>query len=168
MVLSSWVVGRARRKFDEELRAQNLKTPKQKNAPLAADAMRRIKLLYQIERKIKNGSTEQRHAIRQQRSLPVLNDFRKWLDKHLLVVPPKSALGEAISYADKQRPKLTTYTLDGRLRIDNDLTENAIWPFVIGRKNWLFCDSVAGAKASANPCSLIETEKANKIEPYRY
>ena len=73
-----------------------------------------------------------------------------------------------MNYADKQWPKLTTYTLDGRLRIDNNLTENSIRPFVIGRKNFLFCDSVAGAKSSANLYSLIETAKANKIEPYRY
>ena len=73
-----------------------------------------------------------------------------------------------MNYADKQWPKLTTYTLDGRLRIDNNLTENAIRPFVIGRKNFLFCASVAGAKASANLYSLIETAKANKIEPYHY
>ncbi len=130
--------------------------------------MRRIQLLYQIERKIKNETCEQRHALRQQCSLPILNDLRKWLDTHLLVVPPKSALGKAMNYADKQWPKLTTYTLDGRLRIDNNLTENSIRPFVIGRKNWLFCDSVAGANASANLYSLIETAKANGIEPYRY
>ena len=130
--------------------------------------MRRIQLLYQIERKARNLTSEQRYDKRQQRSLQILNDFRKWLDQHLLVVPPKSALGKAMNYADKQWPKLTTYTLDGRLRIDNNLTENAIRPFVIGRKNYLFCDSVAGAKASANLYSLIETAKANKIEPYRY
>ena len=57
---------------------------------------------------------------------------------------------------------------DGRLRIDNNLTENAIRPFVIGRKNFLFCDSVAGANASANLYSLIETAKANGLEPYAY
>ncbi len=158
----------ARRKFDEALKAQKPKTLKQKTGSLAADAMRRIQLLYQIERKIKNDNPKQRYAVRQQRSLPVLNDFRKWLDKHLVVVPPKSALGKAMNYADKQWPKLTTYTLDGRLRIDNNLTENAIRPFVIGRKNFLFCASVAGAKASANLYSLIETAKANGIEPYRY
>ncbi len=76
---------------------------------LAADAMRRIQLLYQIERKAKNVSAEQRYDMRQQRSLQVLSDFRKWLDRHLMVVPPKSALGKAMNYADKQWPKLTTY-----------------------------------------------------------
>ena len=84
------------------------------------------------------------------------------------MVPPRSALGEATNYAHKQRPKLTVHIKDGRLRIDNKLTENAIRPFIIGRKNWLFCDTVAGAHASANLYSLIETAKANGIEPYVY
>jgi len=73
-----------------------------------------------------------------------------------------------MNYAHKQWPKLITYTEDGRLRMDNNLTENAIRPFVIGRKNFLFCDSVAGAKSSANLYSLIETARANGIEPYAY
>jgi transposase len=73
-----------------------------------------------------------------------------------------------MNYAHKQWPKLTIYTDDGRLRMDNNLTENAIRPFVIGRKNYLFCDSVAGARSSANLYSLIETANANGIEPYAY
>ncbi|MFV0476657.1 MAG: transposase domain-containing protein, partial [Parahaliea sp.] len=64
--------------------------------------------------------------------------------------------------------KLVRYLEDGRLEIDNNLAENAIRPFVIGRKNWLFSDSVKGVKASANLYSLIETAKANKLEPYPY
>ena len=73
-----------------------------------------------------------------------------------------------MGYLHKQWDKLTPYTTDGRLRIDKNLTENAVRPFVVGRKNWLFCDSVAGANASANLYSLIETAKANAIEPYAY
>jgi hypothetical protein len=67
-----------------------------------------------------------------------------------------------------QWDRLTVYATDGRLRIDNNLVENAIRPFVIGRKNYLFCDSVAGAAASANLYSLIETAKANGLSPYAY
>ena len=98
----------------------------------------------------------------------MLDDIRVWLDEHLPIVPPRSALGKAMNYAHKQWPKLIVYVEDGRLRIDNNLTENAIRPFVIGRKNFLFCDTVAGANASANLYSLIETAKANGIEPYGY
>jgi transposase len=85
-----------------------------------------------------------------------------------LGVPPRSALGKAMNYAHKHWPKLKVYVEDGRLRIDNNLTENAIRPFVIGRKNWHFCDMVAGANASANFYSQIETAKADGIEPYGY
>ena len=155
-----------RRKLDEALKTTETKV---KGKPsLAANAMQRIQLLYRIERKIKDLTPAEIHAQRQTRSLPVLTDFRQWLDQHVPLVPPKSALGKAMHYAHKQWPKLTVYTEDGRLRIDNNLTENAIRPFVIGRKNWLFCDSVAGANASANLYSLIETAKANGIEPYTY
>ena len=70
-----------------------------------------------------------------------------------------------LNYAHKQWPKLIVYVQDGRLRIDKNLSENAIRPFVIGRKNYLFCNTVAGANASANLYSLIETAKANGIEP---
>lgn len=83
-------------------------------------------------------------------------------------MPPQSALGKALHHAHRQLPKLTVYVTDGRLRVDNNLTENAIRPFVVGRKNWLFCDTVAGAHASANLYSLIETAKSNRLEPYAY
>ena len=113
-------------------------------------------------------STEAKLQARQSRSIPVLNELREWLDINLLVVPPKSTLGKAMNYLNKQWDKLTVYTTDGRLRIDNNLTENAVRPFVIGRKAWLFANSVAGANASANLYSLVETAKANGHEPYAY
>ena len=81
---------------------------------------------------------------------------------------PKRAAPKAIYYLDEQWDKLIRYLDDGRLEIDNNLAENAIRPFVLGRKNWLFSASVQGAKASANLYSLIETAKANGLEPYAY
>ena len=124
--------------------------------------------LYRIERETRVLSAEERQRVRQERAKPLLEDIRAWLDTHLPIVPPSSALGKAMNYAHKQWLKLIAYVEDGRLRIDNNLTENAIRPFVIGRKNWLFCDTVAGANASANLYSLIETAKANGVEPYAY
>jgi hypothetical protein len=67
------------------------------------------------------------------------------LHQHIPIVPARSALGKAMNYAHKQWPKLVVYLEDGRLCMDNNLVENAIRPFVIGRKNFLFCDTVAGA-----------------------
>ena len=83
-------------------------------------------------------------------------------------VPPQSATGKALYYLHNEWSKLTGYLNDGRLEIDNNRAENAIRPFVVGRKNWLFSGSVRGVKASANLYSLIETAKANGLEPYAY
>lgn len=158
----------ARRKFDEALKAQGKRKKSKGKTPLAGQALQRIQLLYQLERKAKKLSEAECLALRQQRAVPVLDGLHDWLEQHLPLVPPQSALGKAMGYLHKQWDKLVVYTTDGRLRIDNNLTENAIRPFVVGRKNFLFCDTVAGANASANLYSLIETAKANGIEPYAY
>ncbi len=112
--------------------------------------------------------SQQRKAKRQQEAVPLLDDLRKWLYTHLPLVPMLSALGKALNYMHKQWPSLIVYVENGDLRIDNNLIENAIRPLVIGRKNFLFCNSIADANATANLYSLIESAKANKIEPYRY
>ncbi len=83
-------------------------------------------------------------------------------------MPPGTLTGKALAYLNNGWPKLIRYLEDGRLEIDNNLAENAIRPFVIGRKNYLFSDSVHGVKASANLYSLIESAKANGLEPYQY
>jgi hypothetical protein len=83
-------------------------------------------------------------------------------------VLPNSLLGKALHYLAGQWPKLIRFADDARYPLDNNITENAIRPFVIGRRNWLFSDTMAGATASANLYSLIETAKANRRDPYRY
>jgi len=158
----------ARRKFDEALKAQGKMDSEKRKQTLAAIGLRQIQALYRIEREIRLLSVDQRRAIRQSRSGPLLVKLRRWLDEKLPLVPPKSVLGKALNYTHKQWDRLIVYIEDGRLRIDNNLTENAIRPFVIGRKNWIFCDTVAGARASANLYSLIETARANGIEPYAH
>jgi len=80
----------------------------------------------------------------------------------------KGKAGKAMSYLDNQWDKLTCFLDDGLIPLDNNPAENAIRPFVIGRKAWLFADTVHGAVASANLYSLVETAKANGLEPYRY
>lgn len=97
-----------------------------------------------------------------------LQKIRDWLDNTLHNTLPKGLLGKALAYLDKNWSKLTVYVEDGRLSIDNNPAENAIRPFVVGGKNWLFSASVPGAKASANLYSLIETAKANGLDPYNY
>ncbi|MBS2140180.1 transposase, partial [Escherichia coli] len=83
-------------------------------------------------------------------------------------VGPKTPLGMAVAYPLRQWGKLTTYTQHGQLSIDNNRAERAIKPFVIGRKNWLFSNTASGAKASAILYSVIETAKANGLNPVRY
>lgn len=91
-----------------------------------------------------------------------------FLDETRPKVAPKTTLGKALHYLEHQWPRLVGYLDDGRYRIDNNPVENAIRPFAIVRKNWLFSASVKGAKANANIYSLIETAKANPLEPYAY
>lgn len=152
-----------RRKFIEAQKA-NIKTRSGK----ADMAVGLIAKLYAIEKSIKGADTEIRYQARQRESVPQLKKIREWLDKTLHGTLPKGLLGKALSYLEKNWAKLTVYTEDGRLSIDNNPAENAIRPFVIGRKNYLFSASVRGATSSANIYGLIETAKANDLEPYTY
>lgn len=124
--------------------------------------------LYAVEARAKDMKPSERGVLRVQHSRPVLERIQELLLQHLHSVAPNSLLGKALTYLQGQWPKLVRYVEDGRYPIDNNACENAIRPFVIGRRNWLFSDTVAGATASANLYSLIETCKANRIDPYRY
>ncbi len=156
----------ARRKFDEAVKAQG-----KKGKPKAGKAMMGlayIQKLYRIEKTLKDVSPKERYQARLEQAVPVLDQLRGWLDKSMPEVAPASATGKALNYLHNQWDKLIRYLEDGRLSIDNNATERAIKPFVIGRKNWLFSDTQRGARASANLYSLIETAKANGLEPYHY
>ena len=154
----------ARRKFSEAVKAQG----KKKKRGKAHRGLALIQKLYRVEKQSRKLDPEDRHAKRQQQARPVLDELRAWLDEALLQVPPTSATGKALNYLNREWGKLIRYLDDGRLEIDNNGAENAIRPFVVGRKNWLFSASVKGVKASANLYSLIETAKANGLEPYAY
>ncbi|MDH3692708.1 MAG: IS66 family transposase [Gammaproteobacteria bacterium] len=155
----------ARRKFDEALKGQS----KKRKSSHAWRGFKFIQQLYRIERSLKkDAKPEVRYRVRQEQAKPIVNEMRAWLDQALPEVAPTTLTGKALQYLHNQWPKLIRYLDDGRLRMDNNLVENAIRPFVLGRKNFLFCDTVRGANASANLYSLIETAKANNIEPYQY
>ena len=153
-----------RRKFDEAVKAQ----PKGKKAGKAQMGLSQIQKLYAIEKRIADKPAGERQQIRQQLARPVIDKLRVWLLKSMDTVTPGSKAGQALTYLNNQWPSLLHYLNDGRLTIDNNVAENAIRPFVIGRKNWLFADTPAGAGASANLYSLIETARANDLEPYHY
>ena len=131
-------------------------------------ALSEIKKLYAIETATKHDPPGKRYKIRQEKAKPILGKLKKWLDKSLLTVPPESALGKALVYLANQWSRLVAYIEDGSYPIDNNAAERSIRPFTIGRKNWLFAKSQAGARASANIYSLVETAKANGFNPYDY
>ena len=156
--LACWA--HARRKFVDAVKVQ----PKGKRS-LADQAVEMIGKLYRIERDIRDKPTPEKQRVRQDQSQAMLDKMRVWLNTALPAITPQSKLGEALAYLHKYWPRLIRYVEHGDLPIDNNPCENAIRPFVIGRKNWLFSDSQAGAHASALIYSLIETAKANGQEP---
>ena len=158
--LGCWV--HARRKFVEVGKASKKKNPH------ASYVIKLIAKLYKIEKEIKDSAPEVRYRARQEYAKPIIKKLRVWLDDTILKIPPKTALGKAVNYLNTQWPRLVRYLDDDRYPIDNNPVENAIRPFTLGRKNWLFSASVKGVKASANLYSLIETAKVNGLEPYSY
>ncbi len=153
----------ARRKFDEAIKAQG----KHKKPGLAEAGLKQIQKLYAIEKAARDFTPADRHRYRQEYARPLWDTLQAWLATCRPGVPPQTAVGKALSYLHNG-DKLVIYLTDGRLAIDNNATENSIRPFCIGRRNWLFHDTVAGAKASATPYSLIETCKAAGLEPSHY
>ena len=122
--------------------------------------------LYRLERQFKHLSPSKRRKARQKYSKPIVEEFFNWVDQSPFY--GKNALAKAAEYTLNRKEGLRAFLLDGRIEIDNNPAENAIRPTVIGRKNWLFSVSEAGAKANAICLSLAETAKANGIDFYKY
>ncbi|MBL4708285.1 MAG: IS66 family transposase [Flavobacteriales bacterium] len=153
----------ARRKFFE--------VASMSKKPTVSQAMiEKIKALYSIEKEAltKDLQPDQVRQLRQEKAVPLLADIKNFLEKYRSKVPPKSGLGKAINYSLRQWDELTFYVQDGRVAIDNNAVERCIRPFAVGRKNWLFKGSVAGAKAGAVIYSLLETAKSHDLNPYDY
>lgn len=151
----------ARRKFDEA---------KDNDLVRASYALTEIQKVYAIERQAKNEtlSTKQRQALRQERSLPILQALKDWMLENYKMVLPKSAIGQALHYSLERFDKLMLYTTDGKLEVDNNLIENAIRPVAIGRKNYLFAGSHNGARRAAMLYSFIGTCKINDVNPFEW
>lgn len=153
----------ARRKFEPIARAN-------KGKGIAKEALRFFKELYKVEREAKNNqlTPELRYKLRQEKSKPLMDKFKVWLDEIYPTVLPKSSLGNAVNYCIKYWSGLVRFLEDGRLEIDNNLTEQEIKPLVIARKNFLFCSSVDGANALCMHFSFIRTAKLHGLDPYHY
>lgn len=153
----------ARRKFVEAKRA----SPNGKS-PRADQAIAFFARIYRIEKRVRNAPDALRYRVRQKLSRQVLDELRAWLDEWRPKVLPKSKLGEALAYLDGIWSRLVRFIERGDLPVDNNPVENSVRPFVVGRRNWLFSSTPAGAHASALVYSLIETAKACGREPYAW
>lgn len=135
---------------------------------VATNVINIIAKLAHLEEEIKSLLLSEKKAAREHKAKPLLDELYQYLINNYPQIPPKSLLGQAVSYTLNQWPKIVNYLKDPRLDISNNLSERAIKPFVIGRKGWLFANSVAGANAAATIFSIIETCKYHQIEPYDY
>lgn len=155
----------ARRKFDEALSI----LPQKDRTSTAGIGLSYINKLFALEQSCENKSFNDRYEVRQKQSKPVIEAFFSWANEEYgKITLPKSTLGTALKYALNQKKYLTAFLDDGRIELSNNCAERAIKPFVIGRKNWLFCNTPSGAKSSAIIYSLIETAKENGLKPYEY
>ena len=155
-----WV--HARRKFKEAEDA----LPKGKKTGAAVEGEAYCDKLFAIEEKLAELPPEERYEKRRELEQPVLDAMEAWAAKRSAA--PKSKLGQALHYLKEQWPNLVNYMLDGKIDLSNNLAERSIKPFVMGRKNFLFMNTPGGAKAGAVIYSIIETAKANGLDPYRW
>ncbi len=149
----------ARRKFFEA---------RATDPPRCERVLEMIGRLYAVERELHDATAEARAAGRRERSLPILEEIRLFLEAEAPLVLPKSPIGGAIAYTRKLWGSLTRYVDDGRLEIDNNRAERALRAVVIGRKNWLFAGSDEGGRRAAIIYSIVATCKENGVEPWAY
>ena len=146
-----------RRKFFDIHQAQG--------STVAAEALTRIAALYALEEQVRGQPPEHRAAARQTQARPLLNDLEHWLHTQLPRLSAKTPLAAAIRYALTRLQRLRPYLEHGFLELDNNTAERAMRPLALGRKNYLFMGSLAGAKAASIAYTLIETAKMNGLDP---
>jgi len=153
----------ARRKFEQIMKVA-------KRPGLAKQAVLRYQAIYKVEKEAKRLglSAEERHQLRQEKIKPLMDDFKLWLDEHEPKVLLQSPIGKAIRYCLNHWSGLTQFLEDGRLEADNNLTEQQIKYLVMGRKNWMFSDTVAGANALAVHYGLMLSAKKHNLDPFKY
>lgn len=157
----------ARRKFHDIIKTE-------KKHKHAGYALIEIGKLYKLEAHIRalidseDLGFDRIKQLRQEQAKPILDALKLWMNDLIGKAPPKSSLGTALSYALKNWRALTEYLDHGHLNIDNNFAENAIRPFALGRKNWLFHGNHDGARASAIIYSLLENAKAHGLKPHQY
>ena len=136
-----------------------------KKNTLAAKGLEYCSRIFEIEDELTELSDNERQRQRWLRSRPVVDEYYAWLET---IFKPTGKLEDAITYSLNQKEYLCTFLTHGEIEVSNNQVENAIRPIVVGRKNWLFCDTQAGARATAVIFSVLETAKANKVNPEAY
>ena len=156
----------ARRKFTDIIKSS---VSDEVSKRYAQELVTMVAGLYKIEKEIKDDLPDKKRSTREDRSTIIIGTIREWLESNFLKVQSLGGpLARAFIYLNNQFTKLCVYLEDGRLSIDNNIAENHIRPIALGRKNWLFATSTKGATALCNWYSIIETAKANGLEPYLY
>lgn len=153
-----------RRKFVDSL-PKDIRSPE---ATLPSQGIEFCNKLFKIEKELEKLSSEDRKEERLKLEKPVLEAFWVWVHSTKGKVLPKSKLGEALGYALNHKAEFMNYLQDGNCSISNNLAENSIRPFTVGRRNWLFSGSPKGASASATVYSIVESAKANGLNPFKY
>ena len=156
----------SRRKFSDAAKAAKGTS----RATIAVDALQMIASIYHAENKLQDLSCEERQKQRDKKVRPLVDAFFAWIhktadDKTLLLTEDTR---KGIQYCINQEQYLREFLNDGEIPLDNNLTESSIRSFTVGRRNWLMIDTVSGAKASAVIYSIVETAKANNLNPYYY
>jgi transposase len=153
----------ARRKFYEASKVN-------KQSHSAQEGMKHIQNLYRVENELRSHGLDEKTFLNERKAKvePLLEKFKTWLLKRKDGVLDSSMLGKAINYSLSEWPKLIKYLECSELTPDNNLCENGIRPFVLGRKNWLFCKSPEGAESSCGMFTLIESAKQNGLVPFDY
>ncbi|MHC1727219.1 MAG: IS66 family transposase [Syntrophobacteraceae bacterium] len=142
-----------------------------KNKPGSAEvALEYIARLYKVEKFARHNQLlpDEIVCLRNEQAVPVLEEFKAWMDKRIDQTPPKGLLGQALNYAVTRWRKLVRYTENGHISPDNNRVENDIRPFAVGCRNWLFAGHPNGAHAAATLYSLLVTAKACGLDPYQY
>ncbi len=156
----------ARRKFADIIKSGVSDATSKK---YAKELVEMVAQLYKIEKEIKDDPPDKKRQMREEKSVPIIKDITQWCDEHFLHAHAiGGSIARAFTYLKNQLPKLSIYTEDGRLNIDNNIAENHVRPIALGRKNWLFTTSTKGATALCNWYSIIETAKANGLDAYAY
>jgi transposase len=137
-------------------------------APIASEALKRIAELYAVETEIRGRSADERRALRQEKSRPILDELEPWLRTKLGLISQKTKLAEAIRYALSRWEGLTRFLDDGRIEVDSNVVERSIRPIALNRKNALFAGTDGGGEHWAVIASLIETCKLCSVEPQTY